>query len=103
MFKVLIKDIIDSRKSLERPNQSTYLYYNGREVKLFAKGSEEKSYKRLTALKILRSLYQQGNEISTLSIEDASKLRAYVHHIWEKKSKHSHFIQFLSKLQNILL
>jgi len=99
MFKILVKDVVDSYKySPER----LYFYFNGREIKLFKKESKEKSFKKISALSILRSLKKDQKNILNLSGDDAIKLRAFAKAIIAKKDNQSSFIQFLSRLQNMV-
>lgn len=83
-------------------NAHLYIYQNGRQFKLFEKGKQEKNYKILHALTILKELNKQTGEFSNLTPDDAKKLTQYVERIKLKKT-HSSFINFLSKLHNIIL
>lgn len=100
MIKILIKDVLDSYKHIP---EHLYIYFNGREVKLFKKGEEDKFFKKVPALTILRCLKKEEKAaLLNLSDEDARKLRIFAQSIISKKENQSTFTSFLSKLQNMI-
>lgn len=96
-----IQDILAACPQTSKENNHLYIYQNGREYKLFNKGQQERNFKIIHAFTILKALRDQPKEISELNPDEVALLTLYVQRIKSKK-KHSAFINFLSKLQNIL-
>jgi len=77
-----------------------YIYASGKQPKLFDKGKNSKSFKKIKALDILRILITQKNAIVKLDQNQAIELRKYILHIKSKK-KHGFLVNFLSRAQSM--
>ncbi|PJD97610.1 MAG: hypothetical protein CK425_03005 [Parachlamydia sp.] len=100
MIKVLVKDVLNSYRN---PTEHLYIYFNGREINLFKKGEQQKFFKKVSALTILRCLKKEKNSaLLNLSNEETKKLRIFAQNIISKKENQSTFTQILSKLQNMI-
>lgn len=100
MIKVLVKDVLNSYKN---PSEHLYIYFNGREINLFKKGEQEKFFKKVSALTILRCLKkEEKTALLDLSDEETKKLRIFAQSIISKKGNQATFTHFLSKLQNMI-
>ncbi|EFB40124.1 MULTISPECIES: hypothetical protein [Parachlamydia] len=100
MLKISIQDILKTA-TFSPTGSHSYLYYKGRQVRLFETKAVQIPFKKISALKMLKSLQKQEKELKKLTKEEREALQRFLFRVQAKKQS-SGLIRLLSKIQNFL-